>query len=234
RLIKRIIAISILIIIISLIIVFKTNIFVIKEITCSGENLITKDYIIETMEQYKSNNIFTISKSEIEKKLKNNPYVKKVNITKKLPNKLNINVEEAKGLYYYFDGDYYCIVSNELIVLEKLDNIENRDLIEIKGFDVSISRNISDEIDNDTRVYKLLDEIYKEQGVIKENKEEFAITAVDVSNLSDIKIYINNIEVLVGNDENIRNKMSNAILIYKTGLPKEYINVGFNGTPDFK
>lgn len=234
RLIKRTITFTIISIILVLLIMFKTNIFIIKNISSSGDNLITKEYVLKTMEQYKGENIFAINKNEIIRNVKNNPYVKNIEITRKFPGTLNINIEEAKGLYYYYDGDYYCIVTNDLIVLEKKDNVENDDLIEISGFDVSISRNLGEQIQENNRITTLLDELYQEQNVIKEKNEDFKITKIDISNMSNINIYLNNIQVIIGSDENVRSKMSNAILIYKTGLPKEYINVGFNGTPDFK
>ena len=45
---------------------------------------------------------------------------------------------------------------------------------------------------------------------------------------------INNIKVFLGNSNETRTKMSDAVLVYKSKLPKEYINVSFNSSPDFK
>ena len=48
------------------------------------------------------------------------------------------------------------------------------------------------------------------------------------------KFEVGNIKVYLGNDQDIRKKMSDAIQIYKSGRVTSYIKVGFEGTPDFK
>ena len=72
------------------------------------------------------------------------------------------------------------------------------------------------------------------EQVIEENGEEFSITAVDVSNMSNLKAYIGNIEIFLGTYENVFKKMSDAVQIYKNFDVTESINVSFTGSPDFK
>lgn len=233
RLIKRLIAIFIVLIAIALYVVFKTNTFLINKVDCKGETLITGDFVKETTKKLKGDNIFTIDEDEIISELKKNPYVKEVKITKKLPKKLVINVTEAKGLFYVNNDSYKGIISSDLILLEKATEIDSDNLIEIKGIDIS-KINIGNTIDDDTRLNTILNELYNEQGIIKDKKEEFLITSVNLSDLSSIKVYLNNVEVRIGTDENLRSKMNNAIAVYKSGLATEYIDVSFDGTPDFK
>lgn len=220
-------------IIISGVLIFKTNIFIISSIECLGDNLLTKDYVLEKAESFKGENIFTISKNDIEKSLKENPYVKSIIIKKKFPKSLEIDVTESSGLYYIKGEGDYSIISKELVILEKVPSVEGKGLIEIKGIDIT-GKNLGEKIDDNTRTENLLEEFYKEEEVIRENKEEFSITSIEIQDLSKVKAYLNNIVIILGSDENIRTKMSNAIKVYKSGLVTEYINVSFEGSPHYK
>jgi len=233
RFIRKLFISILVFIIISGILMFKTNIFIINNVEYSGDNLLTKDYVLEKTESLKGENIFSVSQSSIEKLLMENPYVKTVSLKKKFPKSLVIDVTEASGLYYISNDGDYSIISKELVLLEKVTSVEGKGLIEIKGIDIT-GKNIGDKIDENTRIENLLEEFYKEEEVIRENGEGFSITAIEIKDLSQIKSYINQIEVRLGNDENIRNKMSNAIKVYKSGLVTEYINVSFDGSPHYK
>lgn len=233
RLIKRIIVSLIFLGIISCIVVFKTDIFIINSVEYKGDIVVTGDYVKNKSKSLYGENIFSFDKDEIISKLKKNPYVKDVVINRKLPKKLILNITEAKGLFFINEENNKAIISSDLILLEKNNEKDTDNLIEIKGLDTS-SIKIGDKISADTRLDSILNELYDEQGIIKKNKEEFRIVSVDLSDLSNIKVYLNNIEVRIGTDENLRKKMSNAITVYKVGLSQEYIDVSFNGTPDFK
>lgn len=233
RKIKKIMTISVVLIIGIVIFITKTDLFSLKNVECTGENLITSTYILDTMEEYKGKNVLFLDEKSVMKKLKANPYVKQVIIKKKFPSTLIIDVLESKGLYYIYDGDDINIISSQVILLEKVSSVEGKNLIEIKGLDIT-GKQIGDTINDNTRIKDLFDELYKEQEVIKKNNENFLITSVDISDLSYIKVYFGNIEILIGNDENLRDKMSKAITLYKTGLITEYINVSVQGSPDFK
>ena len=233
RFIRKLFISILVFIIIGGILIFKTNFFIINKVECSGDNLLTKDYILEKTESLKGENIFSVNQSSIEKLLMENPYVKTISLKKKFPKSLVIDVTESSGLYYIGSEGDYSIISKELVLLEKVTSVEGKGLIEIKGIDIT-GKNIGDKIDENTRIEHLLEEFYKEEEVIRENGEGFSITAIEIKDLSQIKSYINQIEVRLGNDENIRTKMSNAIKVYKSGLVTEYINVSFDGSPHYK
>ncbi|MGG7176151.1 cell division protein FtsQ/DivIB [Clostridium paraputrificum] len=233
RLIKRQIILSIFLIICGVIFVTKTDTFKIKDIKCTGEVLLTEDYIISQTKDLIDKNIFGINKNDIKKSVKGNPYVKSIEIKRKLPKTLVIEVLEKKGLYYIKDGSSYNIISSELVLLERLESIEDKKLIEIRGL-VMDNVNLGEKISDNVRLQNLLEEFYKQEEVIESKNEEFSIEAIDVNDLSKIKVYLGDIEIKLGSDENVRGKMSNAINTYKSGLVTEYIDTSFNGTPDFK
>ena len=213
--------------------VIKTNTFKIDDIQCTGDVLVTEEYVLSTLEQIKGENIFFVTKHRVNEILKSNPYINGIDISKELPRKLIVNVHEKKGLYYIYDGLNYNIISSELVLLEKVESIDDKILVELNGIDIS-EKKIGEKVSDDNRIEQLLEEFYKEEEVIKNKNEDFTIKSVDISDLSNIKVYLNDILVRLGRDENIRQKMSNAIHIYKSGYVSEYIDASSNGTPDFK
>lgn len=214
-------------------VVFKTSLFTIKNINIEGNILVTKDYVKEISDKYKGDNIVLLKSSDIKSTLKKNPYIDSIKIKRQFPNTITLEISECEGLYYVYDGSDNNILSSDCTLLEKTDDIKDRKLIQVVGLDVQ-SMQVGSIVSEDPRIKDILSEIYKEEQIIEDNGENFNITGISVQDMSSIKVYLGDIYVLVGSDENFRKKMSDAITIYKTGNVKEYINVSFNGTPDFK
>ena len=198
-----------------------------------GDNLITGKYVQEKAETLKGLNIIYIDKKSIIKDFKRNPYVEELTIKRVYPNKLKINVKEAKGLYYVNKDESYYIISSNMILLEEIDSIDDKKLIELRGIDIE-NLNLGDKVSKEKKIEKIAEDFYNMEQVIEENGEEFSITAVDVSNMSNLKAYIGNIEIFLGTYENVFKKMSDAVQIYKNFDVTESINVSFTGSPDFK
>lgn len=233
RIVKRIFIVIIFLIIIGVFIVNKTDIFLIDKVVCTGDNLLTKEYILDKAENLKGENIFYINKESIIKDIKRNPYVKELTIKRVYPNKVEFNVKEAKGLYYININEKYGIISSSLILLEEVDSIEGRDLIELRGVNVE-DLQLGDKITENSNIETVVEKFYDMEQVIKENGEDFSITALDISNINHLKAYIGSIEILLGTDEDIFKKMSDAVQVYKNFEVTEKIDVSFNGTPDYK
>ena len=234
RFIKKIIIIFILLLICGASVVTYTDIFKIKKVNCTGENLVTGDYVIEKSESLKGENILFLNKKDFEKRLKENPYIKDIVINKKYPNALEIEIVEKKGLYYIKQGQEYNIISCDMIYVEKTNSIEGRNLIEIKGVDLS-GKVLGDNIGGNARIEQVLTDIYSVGQFISEDAMNIEITTLDIADLSNIKAYLGSIEVYIGNDENISGKMKIALGIYETGAAKKYINVSANlKSPDIQ
>lgn len=234
RTLKKLFIVLILFIIIGAVVINKTDVFIIKKISLEGDKLITGDYIKEKAENLKGLNIFYIDKQSIIKDFKRNPYVEELTIKRVYPDELKIGVKEAKGLYYINKGENsYAIVSSNMVFLEEVDSIEDKKLIELRGIDIE-NLNIGDKVSTKEKIEKIAEDFYDMEQVIEENGEEFSITAIDVSNTSDLKAYIGNIEIYLGTYENVFKKMSDAVQIYKNFDVTERINVSFDGSPDFK
>ena len=120
-----------------------------------------------------------------------------------------------------------------MIFIEKVNNLKSDNMIEIKGIDC-LGKGIGERISDSEREKDILKNIYKVQEFLKEQFDDIKITSIDISDLSDIRCYFNDVEVYLGSDENIINKVKTAALIYDKGVVKKYIKVNFNGSPDFE
>ncbi|MDY4077370.1 MAG: FtsQ-type POTRA domain-containing protein [Clostridium sp.] len=233
RIKKRLFITLIFLIVIGIVVINKTDVCIIDKVMLEGDNLITGKYVQEKAETLKGLNIIYIDKESIIKDFKRNPYVEELTIKRVYPNKLKINVKEAKGLYYVNKDESYYIISSNMILLEEVDSIEDKKLIELRGIDIE-NLSLGDKVSKQKKIEKIAEDFYDMEQVIEENGEEFSITAVDLSNMSNLKAYIGNIEIFLGTYENVFKKMSDAVQIYKNFDVTESINVSFDGSPDFK
>lgn len=237
RLIKKSIFIIILLSIAGGLIVTKSNLFLIKNVKVSGENLVTKDLIDEKLQSIKGENIFFIKSSEVEKVLKSDPYINGVTLKRHFPSTLEVDIKEKNIGYYVKYGDEYDVISSDLVLLEKVNKLKGDGLIEIKGLK-SEGRKIGEkyvDTKDDKRLENFLETLYE---IKNSNTTKNKITMVNVTNINDIIIYFNNdVKVKVGNGNDLIKKINTALNILedkKLNLKKGYIDLSFEGTPVIK
>lgn len=237
RLIKKSIFIIILLSIAGGLIVTKSNLFLIKNVKVSGENLVTKDLIDEKLQSIKGENIFFIKSSEVEKVLKSDPYINGVTLKRHFPSTLEVDIKEKNIGYYVKYGDEYDVISSDLVLLEKVNKLKGDGLIEIKGLK-SEGRKIGEkyvDTKDDKRLENFLETLYE---IKNSNTTKNKITMVNVTNINDIIVYFNNdVKVKVGNGNDLIKKINTALNILedkKLNLKKGYIDLSFEGTPVIK
>lgn len=235
RKIKRGIILIIFLIIVGVVVAQKTKFFYVNKIEYAGDSIITGEYVKSSTEYLMGTNIITLRGDDISKKLRENPYVDTVQVTKKFPKKLEIKVTEKQGIFYVLDGEEYNIVSSDLKILEKTKSLDGKNFMEIKGLKLS-DKEVGEKIDDNSRVEKLLDLVYKMEDKMQKEGKGVSISALNIEDMSNIRAYFGEVEVVLGNDENLTKKMSDAVKIYLEANPKpeKYINVNFNGSPDFQ
>src|SRR5699024_6832116 len=101
---------SIFFILISVIIYIQSPLSDVKTINITGNHHVTDEKIIELALLDDSPNIWTISKKTMEKDIKGYPLIQSVNIDKKLPQTVQINVEEYDLVGYVKQSEYYVPV----------------------------------------------------------------------------------------------------------------------------
>ncbi|GEA31854.1 cell division protein DivIB [Clostridium diolis] len=208
----------------------KSNFFIIKKVSILGNPVMSGEDVKNGTENLIGQNILFINKQNIISNAKKNPYVENVEISKSYPKQVNIKISEKEGIYYVEKDGYKYVLDNDGNLLEKTDSVENRSLVNVKGIDlkdVALGQKMID----DSRVLDFLDIFYQ---IIKINPTNYKIDYVDISDFTNIKVYVGEVEGRLGNDENIPDKMNKLLHIIQNpdiGIVKGYVDVGFNGTP---
>ncbi len=208
----------------------KSNFFIIKKVSILGNPVMSGEDVKNGTENLIGQNILFINKQNIISNAKKNPYVENVEISKSYPKQVNIKISEKEGIYYVEKDGYKYVLDNDGNFLEKTDSVENRSLVNVKGIDlkdVALGQKMID----DSRVLDFLDVFYQ---IIKINPTNYKIDYVDISDFTNIKVYVGKVEGRIGNDENIPDKMNKLLHIIQNpdiGIVKGYVDVGFNGAP---
>lgn len=230
RLIKKLTLITIILVVGGFIFITKAPIFNIKAITFKGNVTISTEVLLSEVSDRIGLNIFTVNERKIREEILKNRYVSTVDIKRKGINTLEINITEEAPVYYINNGVELLIINNDLEVLEEVDNIEGRNLVEIKGVDLSIKEDES-KVDEFNSYKGILTNFYP---FISQNRESIYLSSLDLSNIVDIIGYIGNVEIFFGDDSDLYNKMENVYRIMlddNINIAKGYINVSFNGSP---
>lgn len=233
RKIKKIILLTIFFILCGLIVITYTDLFHIEKIILTNKSLITEDYVDKKVKELEGSNLVFLSDKKLKNIFKDNYYIESIKMKKTYPSTLTLAIKEKTALFYQKEFNNYNIISDEMVYIEKVDSLRSDNMIEIKGIDC-IGRGIGEKISDSDREKEMLRNIYIVQEFLKEHFNNVKITSLDISDLSDIKCYFDNIEVYLGSDENIINKVKTAALIYDKGVVKNYIKVNFEGSPDFE
>lgn len=208
----------------------KSKFFIIKKVSILGNPVMSGEDVKNSTENLIGQNILFINKQNIIGNAKKNPYVENVEISKSYPKQVNIKISEKEGIYYVEKDGYKYVLDNDGDLLEKTDSVENRSLVNVKGIDlkdVALGQKMID----DSRVLDFLDIFYQ---IIKINPTNYKIDYVDISDFTNIKVYVGEVEGRLGNDENIPDKMNKLLHIIQNpdiGIVKGYVDVGFNGAP---
>ena len=223
KLIKKVTLMTIVIVVALFIFFTKAPIFNIKSITFKGNVTIAKEVLYSEVEDRIGLNIFTVNQKSIKEEILKNRYVSSVSVKRKGLNGLVIQITEEAPVYYINDGTKISIINENLDVIEEVDNLEGRNLVEIKGLDLSI-------VNDKSRLANFY-------PFISQNKEEIHLSSLDISNIVNIIGYIGDIEIFFGDDSDLYNKMENVyriILNDGINMKKGYINVSINGSPVIK
>lgn len=191
--------------------------FNVKTIEVNGIKRIERSEIIRTLELDKSTNILAFSKTIARNKLKRIYYIEKANIKKELLGNIIINITEKEIIGYvpYINGFLY-IDKNGMVVDIKPNYIEKLPIIiglEFDNFNLGEILKTRDEITFDVVI-----EIARLIG-----RKEFLqdLVKLDVSNLNDIHMYINQVDVILGKKDYLNIKINTLNEIFKNFSTEE-------------
>lgn len=225
--------IALLMVLIGLLILFliKAPIFNINnvKIVSNDNEVALKDDIENKLQGIKGRNIFYVKRSYIESILKNDPYIKDVKVTKALPNNLTVEVKENKKIFTVEQsGNYYALDESGKILDKKLGE---DDLVKLEGITIQ-GKEVGDKITEDEKIL----EVIKDFGVlINSNTSSIKFNKLDISNLSNISLYSNEVLIKIGGNFDLSRKLNYAINILKNvDIKKGYIDVSVEGNPVIK
>lgn len=190
------------------------------EIKGNEENSI-ETYISLTRIDLNNTNIFAITKNKIIKNIKENSYVEEVEVKRKLPNTIQINIIERKPVYEMQYGEGYIYLDKQGYILEI--NEKSKELTKLIGLEST-----KEKITVGQRLVKndliRLDTVLKIMNYCNYNTIENSITSI---NVEDINNYIINF----GKDKKIaylgdNTKLNEKILKLKEILEREKGNKG--------
>lgn len=161
-----------------------TPVFNIANIEVFGNNKNSIDtYISLTGVNINQTNIFGFTNSSMEKKIKENPYVESVEIKRKLPNTIQLYIQERNVDYQVAYLNSYIYLNNQGYILEI--NQEKENVTEIDGLS-SISDNINEGYRLANEDLLKLDTILKITNYFKYNSNlEIELTKIDVNDISN-------------------------------------------------
>lgn len=190
------------------------------EVTGNKKNSI-ETYISLSKIELNTTNIFGITESGISKNIKENPYVESVEMKRKLPNTLQINITEREVAYQAKYNDKYIYMDKQGYILEI--NNEKKNTTKILGLS-SVKEALTEGQRLNNEDLLKLDTVLKIVNYCNYNSIENKISSI---NVSDISNYIVNFDkegqiAYLGDASNL----SERILWLKTILEKEKGNKG--------
>ena len=192
-----------------------TPVFNVSNIIVYGNDRNSIDtYISLSKININETNIFAFTKTGIENKLKENPYVEKVEIKRKLPNELELYITERKINYQISYSNSYIYLNNQGYILEI--NEDKKEVPIIKGIS-TIENNIrvGQRLGNEDLVK--LDTVLRIVNYIKYNNIESKLTSIDVTDISNYTINFSEEGKIVylGDSSSITEKMTLVANILK-------------------
>ena len=184
-------------------------------------NLLSKDKVISLSGIKKDQNIFRFLKSDVIKKIKEDPYVQDVKINRQLPNKVQIDIEERQRNFSLEFLNGYAYINNQGYILEISQDKLN--LPVIKGASTE-ENNITPGKRLEQKDLEKLEVAIKIMTIAKENELDEKVTSIDISNKNEYILYLESEKktVYLGNQENLTTKM----LYTKKIIEKESGNEG--------
>jgi cell division protein FtsQ len=206
-----------------------SNFFQIQELTVVNNKYYTAEQIISIGEIKKGGNLFQESTAEIKDKLLNDPYIKNIKVSRKLPDEIVITVEERKETAAIPFGESYILIDKEGMILRETDVEPTLPLLlgmTLSNIETGTPLRVEENaVLNDT--LKLLEAMEKNGIFFKK---------IQISTII-IKAYIYDNLICEGTPENIMKSMDSLpdVLydLYIKGTERGVIKVGGNGYYSF-
>ncbi len=205
-------------------------IFNIETIEVLNNNIVSSEEVISLSELKTGENIFKFSKNNVKDKIKENSYIENLKIHRKIPNTIQITIEEREPKYSVEFMGKYAYINTQGYILEISE--DSKGLVIIQGITTN-----EEEIKPNQRLniddLMALEDIIKIMNVAKDNNIETKITSIDIISKNDYSLYISEEKkrIYLGDNTNLGNKILHAIAIMEKEKGNEgeiYVNGDLN------
>ena len=218
-------------IIIALLLFFMSPIFNIEEIRIFGNSKITTTECINLSKLEIGQNIYKLNKSQIKKNLRQNAYIDKISITRKLPSIIEITIQERIATFMLeLENNEYAYINNQGYILEKSNN--KIEAITITGFSTNVENiNVGNRLSEDD--LNKLETVLKIVDTAQNNNIIGYITKIDIADKNEYKLILEGEQktVYLGDASSISTRMLyvKAIIEKETGKAGEiFVNGNIN------
>lgn len=227
-----------IIIIAGIIFALVSPIFNIKEINVSNNEQIKTETIVSLSQLNLGQNIFKFNKNKVNKNIKTNAYIESVEIKRKLPNKVQIQIEERKQEYNVEFLNGYAYINNQGYILQISE--EKQALPTIQGISTPDEQIVEGNRLNSEDLEKL-EVIIQIMNICKNYELDSKITNIDISTKDEYTLYLEEEKktIYLGDKNNLSNKMLYVQVIIEENRGKEgeiFVNGDLNNNfkPRFK
>lgn len=181
-------------------------IFNIKDINVINNITIPSDTIVSLSGVKPEENIFKFYKGDVINKIKENPYVESVEIHRKLPSTIEIDIKERVAVYNVDYMGKYAYINTQGYILEISD--DSRGMPVIQGATTSEDDIVPGNRLNESDL-KRLEVVIRIMNAAKDSGLDGQVTSIDISNENEYSIYLNDEKktVHLGDANNLSNKM---------------------------
>lgn len=204
--------------------------FTVDGIAVVGNKEVKDEEVLKLSELHTGQNLFDVHPLFVERKIKKNLYIEDVNVNRKLPNEVEIIVEERSGKAQIAYGKKYVITDNSGMVLEIADKVRKATFIKgVKATDAELKKDV--EVDNSNDWSKSMELIR-----ITENDLYFKKIKIEGNK---VNAYVYDKLVCKGAYDDVIRNIENGALkavifdLYQKGVESGVINIGSNNYCSF-
>ena len=187
-------------------------IFNIQEVQVINNTQVSSETIVSLSGLQTGENIFRFNKSDVIKNIKENAYIQNVKIHRKIPNVIQIDIEERTPKYSVDYMGKYAYINSQGYILEISE--DSKGLPIIQGISTEENQVIPGNRLNNDDLGKL-EMVIKIMDSAKENNLDSKVTSIDITNENEYSIYLEEEQkrVHLGDGSNLSNKMLYVLAI---------------------
>ncbi|MBS4540084.1 FtsQ-type POTRA domain-containing protein [Clostridium sp. D2Q-11] len=170
-----------------IIVLTQTTFFHIKNIDIEGNNVLNDEKVLLASGLNIGENVFKIDIDTAENNLLRHPYIKDVEINRRFPDRVNVELKERKETLVYNNNGTYIYIDNEGYVLNILSELKEKQLPILKS-DEKIIVKTSEKINFEK--FAPIKKILQMLNLCNKNKYSFVIQSI-VQKEDDITLVLN-------------------------------------------